>query len=436
MESTLPLEEFILAATVEPTAWHKSGRLDKANSLLKTHPSLPYQSFLTALVYGERDIVQSYLMQDPSIATQKQGPRNWEPILYVCFSEYLRLSAERQADCVACGKLLLQTGADPNAFFMANNEKESAIYGAIGVANSVDLGRALLEAGADLEDDEVYYHGAEFDGVEALAMMIKEFGISERHISTALMRKLDFKDLEGLRKLLALGLDPNDQGHWGKNALHQALLRFRAAAFIELLLENDADPNALHSNGQSAYQMAARMGRTDVLAAMEKAGANTALSPKDEFLAACTRADQEAASKMLAQNPQIIESLDPQEDHRLLVDCAQRNQIEVVKLMLDLGFPIDAKDEQGFTALLVASWNGHVELMEELLARKAPLEILNKYGGTVIDTTVWGYSHYPDPDKPMEFILQRLIDEGADLKAISPYPTKDPRIDGFLSQYL
>ncbi|MFK7925856.1 MAG: hypothetical protein AB8H47_28160, partial [Bacteroidia bacterium] len=75
-------------------------------------------------------------------------------------------------------------------------------------------------------------------------------------------------------------------------------------------------------------------------------------------------------------------------------------------------------------------------LMDELLRRKAPLEILNNYGGTVIDTTVWGFSHYPDPDKPMEFILQRLIQAGADIKAINPYPTNNERIDGFLSQYL
>ncbi|MEM6342487.1 MAG: ankyrin repeat domain-containing protein [Bacteroidota bacterium] len=436
MEARLHSEEFILAATIEPNVWHKSGSLTEANRLLATYPNLPQTGFINALVYGELELVQLYLMEDPSLANKKQGPRDWEPILYVCFSQYLRLSAERQAHCVACAKLLLETGADPNAYFMANEEKETAIYGAIGIANSVDLGRALLQAGADLDDDEVYYHGAEFDGVEALAMMIEEFGIPDRHKSTALIRKLDFEDLEGVRRLLSLGLDPNAQGHWGKNALHQALLRFRSTAIIELLLTFDADPNAAHANGQTAYQMAARMGRTDVLAAMEAAGANTKLSPKDEFLAACTRADRAAANYLIAQNPEIITSLDPQEDYRLLVDCAQRNQIEVVKLMLDLGFPIEAKDEQGFTALLVTTWNGHVDLMEELLQRNAPLEILNKYGGTVIDTTVWGYSHYPDPDKPMEFILQRLIDEGANLKAISPYPTKDPRIDGFLSQYL
>ncbi|MEL7534882.1 MAG: ankyrin repeat domain-containing protein [Bacteroidota bacterium] len=436
MESALPLEKFILAATVEPNSWHKSGSLEEALSLLEDHPELAHQSFLSALVYGNIEGVQHYLKADPGLAIQKQGPRNWEPILYLCFSEFLRLSAERRLDCEACGQILLDVGADPNAFFMANNEKETALYGAVGVANSVGLGRALLKAGAELDDDELYYHGAEFDGVEALAMIIKEFGIPKRHISTAILRKLDFEDLDGLRTLLTLGLDPNDQGHWGKNALHQALLRFRSQAFFELLLAFGADPNATHTNGQSAYQMAARMGRTDVLAPMQKAGADTKLSAKDEFLAACTRADHEAASKIMTQQPSIISSLDPQEDLRLLVDCAQHNKIEVVKLMLDLGFPIDAKDEQGFTALLVATWNGHIDLMEELLARNAPLEILNKYGGTVIDTTVWGYAHYPDPDKPMEFILQRLIDEGANIKAISPYPTHNERIDGFLSQYL
>lgn len=436
MESPLPLENFILAATVEPKSWHKSGSLDKAQHLLQTHPTLPQASFLSALVYGEVSLVKQYLVDTPDIVHQKIGPRDWEPLLYLCFSEFLRLSAERQNDCVECGRLLLAAGADPNAHFTVNDEKETVLYGAIGLANSVDLGRLLLNAGADLDDGEVYYHGAEFDGVAALAMLIKEFEIPSNQVPTALMRKLDFEDLDGVRTLLSLGLDPNAQGHWGKNALHQALLRFRTQPHIELLLEFGAKPDLPHSNGQSAYQMAARMGRIDVLPAMQNAGANTSLSPKDEFLAACTRLDREAAEQALAQQPDLLETLDPKEDLRLLVDCAQRNQIEVVKLMLDLGFPIDAKDEQGFSALLVATWNGHVDLMDELLHRNAPLEVLNKYGGTVIDTTVWGFSHYPDPDKPMEFILQRLIGAGADIKAISPYPTNNERVDGFLSQYL
>ncbi|MFK7926012.1 MAG: hypothetical protein AB8H47_28950, partial [Bacteroidia bacterium] len=215
MESSLPLENFILAATVEPKSWHKSGSLDEAQQLLENHPSLPQTSFLSALVYGEVSLVKQYLALTPELVHQKIGPRDWEPLLYLCFSEFLRLSAERQNDCVECGRLLLAAGADPNVHFMANEEKETAIYGAIGVANSVELGRLLLEAGAELDDDEVYYHGAEFDGVAALAMLIKEFGIPDRHVSTALMRKLDFEDLDGVRTLLSLGLDPNAQGHWG-----------------------------------------------------------------------------------------------------------------------------------------------------------------------------------------------------------------------------
>ena len=151
MEAHLPFEEFVLAATVEPNSWHKSGSLNEAQHLLEKHPNLPQQNFLCALVYGEVALVQLYLKEDSSLANKKQGPRGWEPILYVCFSEFLRLSAERQADCAACGKLLLEAGADPNAYFMANNEKETAIYGAVGVANSIGLGRALLAAGADLD---------------------------------------------------------------------------------------------------------------------------------------------------------------------------------------------------------------------------------------------------------------------------------------------
>ncbi|MEL6842118.1 MAG: ankyrin repeat domain-containing protein [Bacteroidota bacterium] len=437
MQSPALLKEFVLAATVEPQSWHKSGSLDAAQDLLDEYPGLAERDFLCALVLGQFDVVVAALQQNPDLVRRKLGPREWEPLLYVCFSEFFRLDLDRRADFCHCAERLIEAGADPNAYFLVKREKETALYGAIGLANSAEMGRLLLKAGATLDDGELYYHSAEFDGVEGLAMLIEEFGIPEEHAATALLRKLDFPDLVGLERLLSLGLDPNNQGHWQKNALHQALLRNRSLPFISLLLAHGADPNQPHGiNGQTAYQMAARMGRVEVLETMEKAGANTQLSQIDRFLAACTRADREEAVACLRQTPNLIEQLDPREDLRLLVDCAQRNQIEVVDLMLDVGFPIDAKDEQGQTATHVACWNGYVELLDLLLSYHAPLEALNNYGGTVIDATVWGYAHHPDPDKPMEFILQRLIDAGANLKAISPYPSGNARVDAFLSQYL
>ncbi|MEL7342802.1 MAG: ankyrin repeat domain-containing protein, partial [Bacteroidota bacterium] len=302
MQSPALLQAFILAATIEPQSWHKSGSFEAAQDLLDEYPGLAKGDFLCALVLGECEIVERALRTDPGLVHRKLGPREWEPLLYLCFSEFFRLDRDRRADFCRCAERLIEAGADPNAYFLVKHEKETALYGAIGLANSAEMGRLLLEAGANFDDGEVYYHGAEFDGVEALAMLIKEFGISKEHASTVLLRKLDFPDLEGAKRLLTLGLDPNNQGHWQKNALHQALLRHRDARFVNLLLTHGADPNQPHGkNGQTAYQMAARMGRIDVLAAMAQAGADTQLNTVDTFLAACTRGDRAAAEDCLRQ---------------------------------------------------------------------------------------------------------------------------------------
>ena len=45
------------------------------------------------------------------------------------------------------------------------------------------------------------------------------------------------------------------------------------------------------------------------------------------------------------------------------------------------------------TALHWAAANGNVSLVQYLIARGAPLEATNEYGGTVLDSTLW-FAHH------------------------------------------
>ena len=62
--------------------------------------------------------------------------------------------------------------------------------------------------------------------------------------------------------------------------------------------------------------------------------------------------------------------------------------------MLDLGFPIEAKGgDFPATALNLASYAAHVEMVDLLLARGADPEAVNHFGGTALGALAWSSRH-------------------------------------------
>ena len=123
------------------------------------------------------------------------------------------------------------------------------------------------------------------------------------------------------------------------------------------------------------------------------------------------------------------------EETSALVEAVICGHLDIVDYLLKQGADITSQDHQGFTALHWAAWHGYLTLVELLLRYKAPLEIINSYGGTVIDTAVYGYQNteYPAPNQIET--LQLLIDAGADVGKISPYPSGNETVDTFLKPY-
>jgi len=78
------------------------------------------------VVTGEVVAFGKHLDKDPDAARHKGGPLDWQPILYCCFSRFLRTDQRRAADIVEIVKLLLAAlrqigqspdGLKPNIFF-------------------------------------------------------------------------------------------------------------------------------------------------------------------------------------------------------------------------------------------------------------------------------------------------------------------------------
>jgi hypothetical protein len=112
---------------------------------------------------------------------------------------------------------------------------------------------------------------------------------------------------------------------------------------------------------------------------------------------------------------------------KALVMAGRYGRVEVVRYLLDTGVNVAAFDEM--TALHWAAGGGHLDVVELLLERGAPLEEKNVYGGTVLDGTLW-FAHHVSPaefarnDYPA--IIGTLIAAGA---RTDVYPEMQKHID-------
>jgi len=376
-----PRSEFISVSV-----WH--GSLDRAQELLAAHPEIASSDIHTAALLGDHDAVARFLAEDPANATAKGGPRNWDALTHLCFSKFLRLEPARTAGFLRAATALLDAGANPNTGFFEENhqpkpEWECALYGAAGVAHHPELTRLLLDRGADPNDGEVAYHSPETLDNRTLHVLVESGKLTQDTIGLMLARKFNWHDDEGVHWLLEHGVDPN-WPVWGSRPLHFALRCGTPIHYFEWLLDHGADPLLPDKNGTTPVTEAARQGRADVLDLFEQRGLAVALQGDDAFLAACARANDTEARKLVAADPSLVGRMQSQSPGRL-ADFAGAGNTAAVRLMLDLGFDAGMARIQpnwvvGETALHVAAARGRQPVAELLIARGAPLEA-RRHGG-------------------------------------------------------
>ena len=184
-------------------------------------------------------------------------------------------------------------------------------------------------------------------------------------LTTMLLRKVDWHDCEGIKYLLEHGADPNRMTHWGFTGLHQAIRRDNALRNIDAMLDHGADPaQKTRVEGQSAFAIAARRGRGDVLVSFERRGIPIVLGGVERLIAACARNDGETVRSIAASEPQLVSDL-LLEGGTLLAQFAGNANTDGIRELLDLGVDVSAvcKEADPYfdiakdsTALHVAAW--------------------------------------------------------------------------------
>jgi ankyrin repeat protein len=340
-----------------------------AERLLNRYPEIAQDSFYTAVVCGNVEEVARALTERPDAANQSGGPKGWSPLLYLCFTRLPSLAAAND-NAVRIAQLLLDHGADPNAFFMAGDSRYTPLVGAIGEGEEDrpahpqrdTLVRLLLKRGAEPYDTQVIYN-IHFHGHVRWFLEL----IYER--SVQLGRQADWDDPDWSM------LDMGGYGNGARWHLDIAV-KHHDLALTQWLLSHGASPNAPPAADPrlpkgSVHEEAQRAGLTGLAELLVRHGATVkevAADAEAEFQAAIQRLDADKAQSLSEAQPGLLRST------RFLFSAAERDQSEVVELLLNLGMSIELADAQGQRALHVAAYHGSLRVAKLLIDRGAEID--------------------------------------------------------------
>ena len=365
----------------------------RASEMLRTHPWLASANIWCAAAAGNAAAVAAILNEDPD-AVNRPGPHGWAPSLCACYSRVAPLDANHST--YEAAKLLLDRGADPNAYTMKADADErldqtprrfTALTGLVGggstgLANQPphprwrELAELLLERGADPADE--------------LALWI--------HPSAS------------LELLLRHGLKPEA---WTADGAVTLMGRELSRAALEghldrvkLLLQHGARADEVF-RGRTPWQHAMDRGNVEIAHLLEEAGAPMArLSDVEELMSLCLAGDAAGVRALLERAPDVV-----QRAPGFMVNKAvSTRRIAAVRLALDLGFDPNFMDEVAPLHIAVGGggdtgWlrEADKEIVDLLLERGGSLEVREPfYDGTPI-----GWAGFFDHAAMRDFLLNK-----------------------------
>ncbi|HEX4164948.1 MAG TPA: hypothetical protein VHZ55_05685, partial [Bryobacteraceae bacterium] len=362
-----------------------------------------------ACAIGDESAIRRALADDP--ASVNSLAKNWRcpcckemldmPALVAVTHSGLLQVPEFRDRLERCARILLDAGADPNQAWshQPSGYPLSALYGAAGKNHDPELTRMLLDAGANPNDNESLYHSAESPDLTCTRLLLE--GGARVEGTNAVHHMLDRDELDGLKLLLAYVKDFNALTSTIGNPLIWGIRRHRSRAHVEALLAAGADPHVKTSHGVPAYHFALQNGLPEVAEALAQAGAGLAvgeaLSIEDQFVAACARADETEARRILAERPNIFQSLSDSQ-LRQLPQLMEGRATDAVKLMIKLGWPIAVSGgDWSASALNLAVFQGNAEMTRFLLEHGAAWTERHGFNDNVHGTLSWA-SRNNDPE--------------------------------------
>jgi ankyrin repeat protein len=135
----------------------------------------------------------------------------------------------------------------------------------------------------------------------------------------------------------------------------------------------------------SAHGAARKFGHQDILRLLLER------SPADvRLIEACWQGDEATAQAIQAAHPELVGGLSDS-DRRQIAHAARNNQPAAVRLMLESGWPVDARGQHQATPLHWAAFHGNAAMARDILRFDPPLELTDAdFSGTPLRWAIYG----------------------------------------------
>ena len=278
----------------------------------------------------------------------------------------------------------------------------------------------LLDKGANIHaknanGETPLFSAAKTDDTEVIQLIVDggaSLFVRDNLGSTPLHTAVRWDAINSVEKLLELGIEINSQNSAGKSALTEAVLsgkkeiceylldcganpnasdtngvtilmdaiRTANTEIVQLLLDNNANPNLQEINGRNSYHEAAFMGQKDIIDLIRNAGGNPLARDKQ---------GKTPFSIVLNNNKNIIKAV--LGDKRNITDSDGNSPIhiivknnaddELLKMLIDEGYPIDTRNSDGYTPLNYAIEADDIHTALILMENNAnPFQTIDKKG--------------------------------------------------------
>ena len=204
---------------------------------------------------------------------------------------------------------------------------------------------------------------------------VPDQGELDRRLLAAISRG----DRFAMRQLLELGANTDTKlGRGGRSALMQAIINLDSDA-IALLLESGADPNTKMNNGWGPLHAAAQFGRIDLVEALIAAGADPTQLTLDG------KNPLEVALESPRQDTDLIRLLrDASGAPDTLALVARVGDMKALSKLIEEGVALDARHDDGRTALHIAAVAGEFEVVRALLEAGADPRVESDQGSSAL----------------------------------------------------
>ena len=366
-------------------------QIGAAARMLDENPALADSGFPAAVILGDASRVRVELDRDPGVATRVDPGSGWTALHLACASRF-HLDPARAPGLADVVRSLLDAGADVDGKSAGRRcwrPLECAVTSANSSANNEPIIRLLLDRGAPVRSETLLGSLYAADGTWCLELLTKACA-SPQLFTEALAEAVAEPNLDAVAVLLAAGADPDTPGPDGRSARRRALTA-GVPATIELLGRGSNDP-------------------------------------VEALLEAILTGDADRARTMASADPGLVDRLEPP-DRAALVAAAEHGSLASVRLMLELGFPVQARrqatDDDGATALHAASFAGSADTVALLLDHGAdPSARDTLWHSQPLGWALVGSGEAPDSAPSPDWVatVALLLDHGASLEAITLDP--------------